>query len=134
MTTGWALPPELPVDRPRFSCFVTGDPRLPEAAYPFMRDTLDRLLASHLPAVRLIFVWRTSGADSLAGRYARERKLAIDLAKSRGPEVLSKVSADALVVFSGGGTESEALMRQAKALGIPARRIEVRQYVTPAKE
>jgi hypothetical protein len=43
-------------------CNFPRDPRLPEAAYPFVRNTLDKLLASRLPAVRihlrLAFNWR----------------------------------------------------------------------------
>ena len=77
---------------PVFTCIVTGDPRLPEVAYSVVRDTLDQLLAAHLPAVRIVYVWRTAGADHLAGRYARERKLDINFVADRSPEILDEMS------------------------------------------
>jgi hypothetical protein len=42
-----------------------------------VRRKLDSLLRGRLPVVRIVFVWRTSGTDDLAARYARERKLDI---------------------------------------------------------
>jgi hypothetical protein len=129
---GWGLSPTLDT-RPVFICVVTGDPRLPEAAYPFVRDTLDRLLAAQLPDVRIVYVWRTAGADHLAGRYARERKLDINFVADRRPEVLDRVSPDAVVVFDGGGKESEALVRAARGRSIALEVVDVRAFVTPAR-
>jgi hypothetical protein len=51
---GWGFSPTLDTG-PVFTCIVTGDPRLPEAAYPFLRRKLDRLLRGRLPAVRIVF-------------------------------------------------------------------------------
>jgi hypothetical protein len=71
--SGWFLPPgSTPPDL--FTCIVTGDPRLPKECYPFVRDTLDKLLASRLPALRVNYVWRSTVADHMAGRYLRERR------------------------------------------------------------
>jgi hypothetical protein len=129
---GWGLSPTLDT-RPLFTCFVTGDPRLPEAAYSFVRDTLDDLLAAHLPGVRIVYVWRTAGADHLAGRYARERKLDISFVADRSAEILDKVSANAVVVFDGGGKESEALVRAARERRVAIRVVDARAFVTPAR-
>jgi hypothetical protein len=63
---GWGFSPTLDTG-PLFTCIVTGDPRLPEAAYPFVRDTLGRLLARCPRPVRIVYVWRTAGADHPAG-------------------------------------------------------------------
>ena len=128
---GWLLPPgEGP--KATLTAFISGDPRLPDAAYPFVRRTLDRLLARHLPAVRVVFVWRTPGADTLVSRYARERRLPFDFVAGRGPEELVKTGAGAVVVFDGGGKESDALMRETRARRLPVRVIDVRRFVTPA--
>jgi hypothetical protein len=78
-------------------------------------------------------VWRTAGADHLAGRYARERKLAIYFVADRTPEILDKVSPNAAVVFDGGGKESEVLFRTARELRIALRVVDVRAFVAPAR-
>jgi hypothetical protein len=64
---------------------------------------LDSLLRGPLPAVRIVFVWWTPGTDDLAARYARERRLEINLAADRSAEMLDKVSPDAVVAFYAGG-------------------------------
>jgi hypothetical protein len=47
-------PPDI--DRgPVFRCLVTSDPRIPEAAFPFVRETLDRLLHARLPNLRIAY-------------------------------------------------------------------------------
>ena len=86
-----------------------------------------------MPAVRIVYVWRTAGADHLAGRYARERKLAIYFVADRTPEILDKVSPNAAVVFDGGGKESEVLFRTARELRIALRVVDVRAFVAPAR-
>jgi len=50
---GWGFSPTLD-SGPVFTCIVTGDPRLPEAAYPFLLRRLDSLLRGRLPSVRII--------------------------------------------------------------------------------
>jgi hypothetical protein len=129
---GWGFSPTLH-SAPLFTCIVTGDPRLPEAAYPFLRRKLDRLLRGRLPAVRIVFVWRTPGADDLAARYARERRLEIDLAADRNAEMLDKLSPDAVVVFDAGGKESAELVSAARERKIPVRVVDVRRFVLPAR-
>jgi hypothetical protein len=129
---GWGLSPALDTG-PVFTCIVAGDPRLPEAAYPFLCDTLDRLLARCSHTVRIVYVWRTSGADHLAGRYARERRLDIYFVADRTPEILYVVSANAAVVFDGGGKESEALVRATREQKVALRVVDVRAFLTPAK-
>jgi hypothetical protein len=129
---GWGFSPTLD-SGPAFTCIVTGDPRLPEAAYPFLRRKLDRLLRGRLPAVRIVFVWRTPGTDDLAARYARERKLDINLAADRSVEVLDKLSPDAVVVFDAGGKESAELLRAAREREMPVRVVDVRRFVLPAR-
>jgi hypothetical protein len=116
---------------PAFTCIVTGDPRLPEAAYPFLRRKLDSLLRGRLPTVRI--VWRTPGADDLAARYARERRLDISFVADRSAEVLDKVSPDAVVVFDAGGQESAELVRAARERKMPVRVVDVRRFVLPAR-
>jgi hypothetical protein len=54
---GWGFSPTLD-SGPVF----TGDPCLPEPAYPFLRRKLDGLLRGRFPAVQVVFVWRTPGA------------------------------------------------------------------------
>jgi hypothetical protein len=129
---GWGLSPTLD-SGPVFTCIVTGDPRLPEAAYPFLRRKLDGLLRGRLPAVRIVFVWRTPGADDLAARYARGRKLEISFVADRSAEVLDKLSPDAVVVFDAGGKESAELVRAARQRKIPVRVVDVRRFVLPAR-
>jgi hypothetical protein len=129
---GWGFSPTLD-SGPVFTCIVTGDPRLPEAAYPFVRRKLDSLLRGRLPAVRIVFVWRTPGTDDLAARYARERKLDIDLAADRSAELLDKLSPDAVVVFDAGGKESAELVRAARRRKMPVRVVDVRRFILPAR-
>jgi hypothetical protein len=86
-----------------------------------------------MPAVRVVFDWRTSGADHLAGRFARERKLQFSFVANRDPGLIAKVSANAIVVFDGGRNESDALMQQARAAAIPLHVVNVRKFVTPAR-
>jgi hypothetical protein len=129
---GWGFSPTLD-SGPVFTCIVTGDPRLPEAAYPFLCRRLDSLLRGRLPAVRIVYVWRTPGADDLAARYARERKLDISFVADRSAEMLDKVSPDAVVVFDAGGNESAELLRVARERRIPVRVVDVRRYVLPAR-
>jgi hypothetical protein len=129
---GWGFSPTLDTG-PVFTCIITGDPRLPEAAYPFLRRKLDSLLRSRLPAVRIVFVWRTPGTDDLAARYARERKLDISFVADRSEEVLDKVSPDAVVVFNAGGKESAELLRAARERRIPVRVVDVRRFILPAR-
>jgi hypothetical protein len=129
---GWGFSPTLD-SGPIFTCIVTGDPRLPEAAYPFLRRKLDSLLRGRLPAVRVVFDWRTPGTDDLAARYARERKLDISFVASRSAEILDKVSPDAVVVFDAGGKELAELVGAARQRKIPVRVVDVRRLVLPAR-
>jgi hypothetical protein len=129
---GWGLSPTLD-SGPVFTCIVTGDPRLPEAVYPFLRRKLDSLLRGRLPAVRIVFVWRTPGTDDLAARYARERKLDISFVADRSAEVLDKLSPDAVVVFDAGGKESAELVAAARQRKIPVRVVDVRRFILPAR-
>jgi hypothetical protein len=129
---GWGFSPTLD-SGPVFTCIVTGDPRLPEAAYPFLRRKLDRLFRGRLPSVRIVYVWRTPGADDLAARYARERKLDINLAADRSAEMLDKLSPDAVVVFDAGGKESAELVSAARERKMPVRVVDVRRFVLPAR-
>jgi hypothetical protein len=118
---------------PVFTCIVTGDPRLPEAAYPFLRRKLDSLLRGRLPSVRIVYVWRTPGADDLAARYARERKLDMSFVADRSAEIIDKLSPDAVVVFDAGGKESAELVSAARQRKIPVRVVDVRRFVLPAR-
>jgi hypothetical protein len=102
------------------------------ASFPFVCETFDKLLEVHLPDVRIVYVWRTAGADFLAGLYARERKLDIDFVADRSAKVLCKVKADAIVVFDGGGKESDE-QRAAAVRKIPELAVDVRRFVTPAR-
>jgi hypothetical protein len=86
-----------------------------------------------LPAVRVVYVWRTAGADHLAGRYARERKLDIYVVADRCPDILDKVSPNAVVVFDGGGKESAELVRAAREQKVAVQLIDVRRFVLPAR-
>jgi hypothetical protein len=128
--TGWLTPTDP--NPAAFNCIVTGDARLPEAAYPFVRDTLDKLLAQHLSSVCIAYVWRTRGTDHLAARYARERKLRFDFISDRSAEAIRKLSTDMLIVFDGGEQESEELLTQARIVGITVHVVEARAFVTPA--
>jgi hypothetical protein len=128
---GWGVSPTLDTG-PVFTSIVTGDPRLPEAAYPFVCDTLDRLLGRCPHAVRIVYAWRTTGADHLAGRYARERKLDINFVADRSAEVLDRLSPDAVVVFDAGGKESAELVSAARQRKIPVRVVDVRWFILPA--
>jgi hypothetical protein len=78
-------------------------------------------------------VWRTPGADHLAARYARERKLRLEFIANRSAEVIGKLSANILVVFDGGGKESAELVKRAHADGIPVQIVDVRDFVVPAR-
>ena len=129
---GWGLSPTLD-SGPVFTCIVTGDPRLPEAAYPFLRRKLDSLLRGRLPSVRIVYVWRTPGADDLAARYARERKLDMSFVADRSAEIIDKLSPDAVVVFDAGGKESAELVSAARQRKIPVRVVDVRRFVLPAR-
>jgi hypothetical protein len=64
---------------------------------------------------------------------ARERKLDIYFVADRSPEILDTVSANAVVVFDGGGKESEAIVRAARERNIALRVVDVRAFVTPAR-
>jgi hypothetical protein len=90
-------------------------------------------LGGRLPAVRIVFVWRTPGADDLAARYARERKLDISFVADRSAEVLDKVSPDAVVVFDGGGKESAELVSATRQRSLPVRDVDVRRFILPAR-
>ena len=129
---GWGFSPTLDTG-PVFTCIVTGDPRLPEAAYPFLRRKLDSLLRGRLPSVRIVYVWRTPGTDDLAARYARERRLDISFVADRSAEVLDKLSPDAVVVFDAGGKESAELVAAARQRKIPVRVVDVRRFILPAR-
>jgi hypothetical protein len=127
---GWGFSPTLETG-PVFTCIVTGDPRLPEAAYPFVRDTLDQLPAAHLPAVRIAYVSRTAGA--ITWRGCARREMDIYFVADRGPEILDMVSAKAVVVFDGGGKESDSLVHTARERRIALRVVDLRAFVTPAR-
>jgi hypothetical protein len=129
---GWPLPPG---DEPviTLTVIVTGDSRLPDAAYPFVCRTLDKLLRRHLPTVCLIYCWRSTGTDALVGRYVRERKLPFNLIGKRTPDVLAAMAAQAVIIFDGGAKESDALVRQASADRLAVRVVDVRRFVTPAR-
>jgi hypothetical protein len=110
---GWGFSPTLD-SGPVFTCIVTGDPRLPEAAHRFIRRKPRHFAARHLPTVRILFVWRTPGADHLASRYARQRKLDINFVADRSPEILDKLPPEAVLVFQPGGKVSADLIRVAR--------------------
>jgi hypothetical protein len=76
---------------------------------------------------------RTPGTDDLAARYARERKLDISFVADRSPEILNKLSPEAVVVFDARGKESAELVSAARQRKTPVRVVDVRRFILPAR-
>lgn len=120
-----------------FRLIVSGDRRL--ADYPFVRATLDRLLATRLPDVVIIQGCAT-GADDLAVRYAKERGLLCEdfpadwetYGRSAGPRrnaAMLDAKPDGVIVFSAGGPGSQDMIRQADRRKVPLRIADVRRLI-----
>jgi hypothetical protein len=94
---------------------------------------LFKLLVRHLSSVQLLYRWGSSGAAAPVTKYSQEYKLPFTFVADCRPEVIAAMKANAQNLSDSGGSEREALMRQARAEKVPVRIVDVREYVTPAR-
>jgi hypothetical protein len=122
-----------------FTLAIVGDRRLGVAHYRFLRSTLDRLLATRLPAVRVL-TGGGQGRDVLIERWAEEHGLAVERfpgghdyrTEGMYRDCLIQCQPDGLVVFDSGKDEPGELVRRARTIGVAVRIVEV-QFLLLAK-